>query len=638
MRSIRWQITLFVLLFTLLPLAVSGFLAYRAASQMAVQAAQERMADASRVNRRALNRSQNELAMLAQMLSQSRPLAQALQKGDRAALQALLEPAFQNASKNIPINTLEVTDAGGTVLMRGHKPEKFGDNKKDHEQISRALSGQVVSGLTISQTTGEAALDAVYPVLLDGQLVGTVKAGLYINDQLADFLGKTTGADVLFFYNFGGRYLLKGHTALPEDSIFQKQGEQVELTDTRLINQLVQNKDKGEHITHTRLKIHGLEHHVAFAPLADAGGQVRGMVAVAVEVASLEQSATKMRRGLLANTVLAGLLAALLALWYAGRLARPIIQVAGAHRQLAAGNLNVQLELSRRDEIGQTALSLNELAASFRHILGELSAAAEKVAHVAEDLSNNAQQTTAAATATASNMTQVASSAEQVAENARAVAAEAAGAAAAAEQGRRQLNEVEGQMDQVSQAADSAAAALRQLTGVTQTIGEMVEIITGIAEQTNLLALNAAIEAARAGEHGRGFAVVAEEVRVLAERSAQAARQIMEQTQAINQSASRALSSMEENITQIAGGVRQVADSGRVFAGIIETVEKLHGRVDEVARAAEEISAAVQNAAAATQQQTAAMQEVASTTQELHVLAENLEKLAGRFKADQERL
>ncbi|WP_333870420.1 cache domain-containing protein [Desulforamulus putei] len=330
MKSIRCQITLFVLLLTLLPLAVSGFLAYNASNQMAKQAAEERMTDASNVSRRALNRSQNEISMLAEMLSQNQLLAQALQKGDRAALQQLLQPAFQIAQKSFPINTLEVTDAQGIVLMRGHNPDKFGDNKKDHEQISKALSGQFVKGLTISQSTGEAALDAVAPVMLDNQLVGTVKAGLYINNQLAEFLGKTTNSDVFFFYNIGGRYLLRGHTALPEGDIFKKQGDQLELTDTQLISQLVKNKDKGDHIIHKRLKVHGLDHFVAFAPLSDHDGQIRGIVVVAVDAATLQQSSVKMHSGLILNTVLAGLLAALLALWYAGRLTRPIIQVADA--------------------------------------------------------------------------------------------------------------------------------------------------------------------------------------------------------------------------------------------------------------------------------------------------------------------
>ncbi|GAB6159128.1 hypothetical protein JCM39194_23280 [Desulfotomaculum varum] len=635
MKSIRWQITVFVLLLTLLPLAVSGLLAYNASNQMAQQAAEERMAEASNVSRRALNRSQNEIAMLAELLSENQLLAQALQKGDRAALQQLLQPAYQMAQKSFPINTLEVTDAQGIVLMRGHNPDKFGDNKKDHEQVSKALNGQFVRGLTISHSTGEAALDAMAPVRLDNQLVGTVKAGLYINNQLAEFLGQTTGSDVLFFYNIDGRYLLKGHTAVPEGSIFKQQGDRIELIDSQLISQLVENKNNANRIIHKRLKVHGLDHFVAFAPLSDLDGKIRGIVAVAVDADTLQQASVKMHRGLLLNTVLAGLVAALLALWYAGRLTRPIIQVADAHRQLVAGNLDVYLDVKRQDEIGLTAQSLNDLAAGFRQVLGELGAAAEKVANVAEDLSNNSQQTTAAATATATNMSQVADNAEQVAENTRAVAADAAGAAAAAEQGRQQLLKVEGQMDQISRAADSAAVALRQLNGVTQTIGEMVNMITGIAEQTNLLALNAAIEAARAGEHGRGFAVVADEVRVLAERSAQAAQQIMEHTKSINQSVELALYSMEENVNKISDGAQQVTDSGKVFAGIIEIVDKLHSRVKEVARAADEISAAVQNAAAATQQQTAAMEEVTSTTHELHSLSNSLKNLATRWQKKQ---
>lgn len=160
----------------------------------------------------------------------------------------------------------------------------------------------------------------------------------------------------------------------------------------------------------------------------------------------------------------------------------------------------------------------------------------------------------------------------------------------------------------------------------------MVEVITGIAGQTSLLSLNAAIEAARAGERGRGFAVVAEEVRRLAEQSADAAREIHNLAAAIRDGAAKATAGMREGVKEVESGTLVAAEAGDLFRKISETIRSLDAQIHNVAASAEEISAGVQNVAGAAEEQTAALEEISASAGSLAGLAAELLLAVEKFK------
>jgi len=146
------------------------------------------------------------------------------------------------------------------------------------------------------------------------------------------------------------------------------------------------------------------------------------------------------------------------------------------------------------------------------------------------------------------------------------------------------------------------------------------------------LALNAAIEAARAGEQGRGFAVVAEEVRKLAEQSADAAKEIGDLITSTQEESKKALESMTEGVKDVESGTEVVSKTGATFNEILESVKGISKQVEETASAAEELSAGSEEMAASIEEQSSTMEEMAATAEELRSSSERLNQELQKFK------
>lgn len=311
----------------------------------------------------------------------------------------------------------------------------------------------------------------------------------------------------------------------------------------------------------------------------------------------------------------------------------PVRRVAVEASKIAAGDLTGdQIEVKTRDEVGRLASAFNDMRSNLKEMAGLLQEKSNVVALSAAQLSASAENVSAGAASTASTVTGVAGTVEQVSANARRIAGASARAAGYAGEGNKGIQRLGEQIEIIRKAAATSSKVIYGLNESTARISQIVDVITHIAEQTNLLALNAAIEAARAGEHGRGFAVVAEEVRMLAEQSAGAAKEIHKLIESIQLESKKAVQSMEEGSGLVEAGSLVVNEVGGVFGEIISAVQGLAREIDYVAEATGEISSAVENVAAASQQQTATMEEVSSTTQTLSVLAHDLEDISKRFR------
>lgn len=186
-----------------------------------------------------------------------------------------------------------------------------------------------------------------------------------------------------------------------------------------------------------------------------------------------------------------------------------------------------------------------------------------------------------------------------------------------AEQGRAGLRQSEQAMQSLEKDTRVLAEQLQQLVTMASNIGGILSTIEEIAGQTNLLALNAAIEAARAGEHGRGFAVVADEVRRLAEQSAQATQQIKKIIDEVTQQAQTAAQAMDANLTAVSDGVRQSLKVGQGLAEILQSVESIIQQVQQSASSVERVQT---NA----QQMLSEIEHIAAIAQESSAAAEEM--------------
>ena len=294
---------------------------------------------------------------------------------------------------------------------------------------------------------------------------------------------------------------------------------------------------------------------------------------------------------------------------------RPLHQAISAAERIADKDLSVPATAGtarRGDEIGalQRALgkmqdSLTEMVQQIRAGTNGVAGASTEIADASIDLSQRTEETSGSLQQTASAMEQITATVKQTADSARTANQLATSASDVASRGGRVVGEVVATMDAIN-------ASSKQ-------IGDIIGTIDGIAFQTNILALNAAVEAARAGEQGRGFAVVASEVRSLAQRSAEAAKQIKRLIGA--------------SVEQVESGTRLVGVAGNTMSEIVVSVQRVSDIIGEVMSAAAEQSlgiAQVNDSVATLDQMT---QQNAALVEESAAAAESLKDQAGRLAA-----
>ena len=322
--------------------------------------------------------------------------------------------------------------------------------------------------------------------------------------------------------------------------------------------------------------------------------------------------AERMRTVLIVSVVMGLIVAGLAAsnFFLVRSIRTPLNALTHAAERIGHGDLTVELDTRRADELGQVTRSLAEMREALRAIVrqvrestGSIRLASAEVASGNMDLSQRTEQA-------ASNLQQTAGAIQQLAGTVR----QSADAAAQANQLARSASTV---ADRGGQVVAQVVSTMDEINASSKKIADIIGVIDGIAFQTNILALNAAVEAARAGEQGRGFAVVAGEVRSLAQRSAAAAREIK--------------SLIGSSVERVETGARLVQEAGSTMTDIVASVQRVSDIIGEISAAATEQSAGIGQVNGAIGQLDQMTQQNAALVEESAAAADSLKDQAVRL-------
>ncbi|UCH52952.1 MAG: type IV pili methyl-accepting chemotaxis transducer N-terminal domain-containing protein [Pseudomonadota bacterium] len=257
---------------------------------------------------------------------------------------------------------------------------------------------------------------------------------------------------------------------------------------------------------------------------------------------------------------------------------------------LADGDLTIQPEVTEQIT-GAIADSINYAVREMRNLVYRIKNAAQQVAVASEHSRQTATELTEAAlrqaaqiTEATGKMTAMARSMDDMSKSAERSAEVAQGSVTTAKRGAQAVQDTIRGMDEMREQIQETAKRIKRLGESSQQIGEIVELINDIAEQTNILSLNAAIQAAMAGEAGRGFAVVADEVQRLAERSAEATKQISDLVKTIQADTNEAVASMEQATNGVVEATRLADAAGQALGEIQSVSEQLSSLIVNIAR------------------------------------------------------
>ncbi|WP_031517979.1 methyl-accepting chemotaxis protein [Desulfofalx alkaliphila] len=471
--------------------------------------------------------------------------------------------------------------------------------------------------------TGEALIASWYPGEWRVEGDKLYKGDVLINDNYAivDLIGEMTGDTVTIFL---------GDTRI-NTNVMNEDGERAVGTQAApyVIDAVL---NQGQHY-YGQAEVAGQIYQTAYKPIKNAGGEIIGIwyVGASEEVTReiIGQAALKI---IMLGLVSLALGVLLLMLLTNRIIINPINHLVASVNKFAEGDFREKIDIQGQGEISHLANTLNNMGGQLGALIKEVANNAQSIAAHSQQLAASSEEISATMEEVASTTSQVAVTAEKSYENASMAANEAEDMGKVAQEGDQVVEQMLEKINSIADSIREVGQAVSNLGNLSSEIGNITNLITGIAEQTNLLALNAAIEAARAGEAGRGFAVVAEEVRVLAEQSAEATKEIGKLIQQVQSGVDLTTLTTDNSVAEVEEGVRLAAKAGQALETINESVQKTIDSMTEIAYSSKQSSEGIEQVASNNEQITSSVQQMAAASQELADIAGKLHLSAERFK------
>ena len=603
-----------------------------------------------------------------------------LQSGDKAQIL----PAIQEAHKRIgkfeniifaSLDGISINETASAVSIADRDYfKKVIDTKKPY-----------VSDVFVSRISKKPSISLAVPVIRGGQIIGML-AGVYSLENLVPIVKaiKYREKGYGFLVDDQGDYL--AHPTRPEqvgnvnmrtgemsEDLKKKLGSNVRL-DTKLVEKFKEVADKGVRSQVFYKSTAGIEQAGSINPVPLAGGQ-RWILILSTTAEDATSESTALTRIILGLSLVSLLLALLISYLLSGTFVKPIVRVASVVEDIAQGNLKeIKKTINDKSEFGQLSDNVILMNHNLRELVKQIQSQAQQVAAASEELTASADESANAATHVAEAsvdvttqvqkqlrsvgdaaavVSEISASIEEVSATVQSIVVSSDSTATMAQSGSKDVSNAVNEIKNIEVASNRTGELVGKLGERSKEIGLFVATISGIAGQTNLLALNAAIEAARAGEQGRGFAVVAEEVRKLAEQSAEAAKQISTLINEIQRDTDEAVKGVNEAGALVKHGTDVVSNAGATFNAIVDKVlevseqirqtaqavdqvangsQRIVTSVEEIDGAAKKTAGQAENISAAAEQQSAGMEEIASSSRALAQLAQEMNLAISKFR------